>query len=124
MAHTGKIQLILVISAPPDQVAEGDRIFASHQPWMESTHHRSGNKALLTYDVSKAPELSNPLDPTSAPTGNTLFVLSEVYETDAGVTDHIEQAQSGWADFPAFVEWLGKCKVSGTAVAPIFNSLW
>ena len=61
MAHVGKTQLTYVISAPPDQVAEGDRIFGTHGPWMEATHHRDGDKALLSYNVSKAPELSNPL---------------------------------------------------------------
>ena len=124
MAHNGKIQLIYAIVAPPDQVKEGDRIFASHAPWMKSTHHRDGNKALLTYDVSKAPELSNPLDPNSAPTGNTVFILSEVYETGAGVTDHFGQASANWQDFPALLKWLGKCKVSGLPAASIINSLW
>lgn len=77
MAYHGKTQLTFVIVAPPDQVEEGDRIFRSHAPWMEATHHRTGAKALLSYNVSKAPELSNPMDPSSAPTGNTCFVLTE-----------------------------------------------
>lgn len=124
MAHKEKIQLTYVIIATPEVAGEGDRIFASHGPWMERTHHRSGDLALLTYDVSKAPELSNPFDPSSEPTGNTMFVLSEVYETEAGVHDHFQQAMDGWKEFPALVEWLGKCKVSGTPAAPIFNSLW
>ena len=124
MAHKGKIQLTYVIVAPPEEVEEGDRIFASHGPWMEATHHRDGELALLSYDVSKAPELSNPLDPNSKPTGNTVFVLSEVYETAAGVNDHFQQAMASWQDFPGLVEWLGKCEVSGTPVAPISNSLW
>ena len=124
MAHVGKTQLTYVMVVPPDQVAEGDRIFASHGPWMKATHHRSGNKTLHSYNVSKAPELSNPFDATSAPTGNTVFVLSEVYETDEGSVDHFAQAASGWKDFPKLVEWLGKCKVSGTPAARIFNSLW
>ena len=71
MAHKDKIQLTIIIVAPPDQVEEGDRIFRSHAPWMEATHHRDGEKALLKYTVSKAPELSNPMDSNSAPTGNT-----------------------------------------------------
>ena len=90
MGHLGKTQLTYVISAPPDQIAEGDRIFGSHDPYMESSHHRSGDKALLTYNVSKAPELTNPLDTSSAPTGNTIFVLHEIHETEAGVTNHFE----------------------------------
>ena len=124
MANLGKTQLIYVITAPPDQVEEGDRIFRSHGPWMQATHPRDGEKALLTYDVSKAPELSNPFDPNSAPTGNTCFILNEIYESEAGVEAHFQLAMSGWQDFPALADWLGKCKVSGVAAAPIFNSLW
>ena len=124
MAHQGKVQLTIVIIAPPDQVQEGDRIFESHAPWMEATHHRTGDKALLIYDVSKAPELSNPLDPSSPETGNTCFILSEVYESEAGVTDHFQQATSSWDDFPAFVKWMENCKVTAVPAAPIFNSLW
>jgi hypothetical protein len=124
MAHKGKIQLTFVIVAPPGLADEGDRIFETHAPWMESTHHRDGDRALLSYSVSKAPELSNLMDPTSAPTGNTVFVLTEVYETEAGVADHFEQAQSSWEQFPAAVEWMGKCEMAGSAMAPIVNSLW
>lgn len=124
MAYDKKIQLIYVIVAPPDQVEEGDRIFKSHAPWMESTHYRDGDKALLTYNVSKAPELSNPMDPNSAPTGNTCFILSEIYETEAGVADHFQQAMENWKDFPSLVKWVEKCKVKGVAAAPIINSLW
>lgn len=124
MAYTGKTQLTYVIVAPPDQVSKGDDIFRSHAPWMERSHHRDGNKALLTYNVSKAPELSNPLDMNSAPTGNTVFILSEIYQTGAGVADHFEQAAAGWPDFPGLVKWLQKCKVSGVPAARIINSLW
>ena len=124
MAHKGKIQLTIIIVAPPDQAEEGDRLFRNHAPWMEATHHRDGDKALLSYDVSKAPELSNPMDPSSAPTGNTCFVLNEIYETEAGVADHFEQAASSWKDFPALMEWMEKCTVTAVPAAPIFNSLW
>lgn len=124
MSHKGKIQLTLVITAPPDQVEEGDRIFRSHAPWMEETHPRDGEKALLRYSVSKAPELTNPMDPGSAPTGNTCFILDEVYETEAGVENHMQEAQSSWKEFPAVVEWMGKCKLTGVPAARIINSLW
>jgi hypothetical protein len=124
MSNQGKIQLTIVITAPAEHVAEGDRIFATHAPWMASTHHRDGDLALLTYNVSKAPELSNPLDPTSEPTGNISFVLSEIYESEAGVADHFKQAMATWPDFPAFVEWMGKCSVTAVPASPIFTSLW
>jgi len=47
MTYHGKFQITLIIIAPPDQVAEGDRIFKSHRSWMEATHYRTGEKALL-----------------------------------------------------------------------------
>lgn len=124
MAYKGKIQLTYVIVAPPEAVAEGDRIFLSHGPWMEATHHRAGEKALLNYNLSKAPELSNPLDPSSARTGNTCFILSEVYESEGGVKDHFAQSMEKWKDWPALVTWLQKCKVTGLPAARIVNSLW
>ncbi len=124
MAYHGKVQLTFIITSPPDHVEEGDRIFRSHAPWMETTHHRQGTRALLSYNVSKAPELSNPMDPNSAPTGNTCFVLTEIYETAAGVVNHFEQATANWKDFPAFFKWLEQCKVTAVPVAPIINSLW
>ena len=124
MSQLGKIQLTFFIVAPADQVAEGDRIFKSHAPWLEKTHYRTGEKALLEYTVSKAPELNNPLDPNSGTTGNTCFILNEYYESNAGVADHFEQAQSGWEDFSALVEWMGKCEVRVMTAAPVFNALW
>ena len=124
MSHHNKIQLTAIIVAPPDQVQEGDRIFRTHAPWMEATHHRGGTKALLSYNVSKAPELSNPMDLESSPTGNTCFILTEIYETEAGVADHFQQAAASWKDFPALGEWMAKCKVTMVAAAPITNSLW
>ncbi len=124
MALKGKTQLLFVIVSPPELVEEGDRLFESHEPWMARTHFREGDKALLSYNVSKTPETSNPMDPGSEPTGNTVFILSEIYETAAGVADHFEQGESSWQDFPAFVDWMGKCSVTGVAIAPIINSLW
>jgi hypothetical protein len=60
MTYHDKVQLTLLIIAPGDQEAEGDRIFRMHGAWMEATHHRTGEKALLSYNVSKAKELSDP----------------------------------------------------------------
>jgi hypothetical protein len=123
MTYHDKIQLTLIIIAPPDQAAEGDRIFQSHGVWMESTHYRTGEKALLSYNVSKMEELSDPGDLNSAPTGNTCFVLTEIYESKAGVIDHFEQTMS-WGDYPAIRKWMEKCQVTFVSAASIFNSLW
>jgi hypothetical protein len=124
MKYHDKIQVALIIIAPPDQAAEGDRLFQSHASWMESTHHRSGEKALLSYNVSKAPELSDPMDINSAPTGNMCFVLTEIYESKAGIVDHWEQTRGSWGDFPAILKWMEKCKVTFVTAASIVNSLW
>ena len=124
MTYHDKIQLTIIIVAPPDQVAEGDRIFRSHAPWMETTHYRTGDKALLSYNVSKGRELSNPMDLNSAPTGNTYIVLTEIDETEAGVADHFQQTTASWEDFSAIVQWMEKCKVTFVSAASIFNSLW
>jgi hypothetical protein len=80
---------------------------------MESTHYRDGAKALLSYKVSKAPELSDPMDLNSAPTGNTYFILSEIYESKAGVVDHFEDSpKSGSTAAKAlrysYMPWLGR----------------
>ncbi|MFW6079158.1 MAG: hypothetical protein ACODAE_06025 [Gemmatimonadota bacterium] len=123
MANHGNIQHTLVIVAEPDQVAEGDRIFRSHAKWMESTHDRDGERALLSYNVSKGPHLADPLDLDSA-TGGTCFVLSEVYASEAGVDDHLRQAMTGWEDFEALGRWMARCDVRAVRSAKIFNSLW
>ncbi len=124
MSYTGKIQLTLVVTAGPDQVAEGDRLFKTHLPWMKSSHPKDGDKALLSYTVSKAIEMGNPMDPSSSPTGNTQFILTEVYASPAGVSNHFELAENSWDDFPAFMTWLGNCKFTMVPVAEIGNSLW
>jgi hypothetical protein len=123
MSHQGKTQLTINFTASPDLVAEGDRIFASHAKWIRNTHCRDGEKALLHYNVVKGPELSNPMDPSSKPTGNTSFVLTEIYETPAGLADHWKQAQS-WEDFPAVAAWVSKFKVTTVHGSPVVYSLW
>ena len=95
MASEGKSQLLITFVATPDKVGEMDRLVSSHAKWMAQTHHREGSKALLSYNFSKGPELANPLDPGSEPTGNTRYVLNEIYESPDGIADHWQQAQAG-----------------------------
>jgi len=119
MSHMGKSHIIIMWTVGPDDVAEGDRIFASHGEWMKG-HPREGDVALLDYTISKGPELSNPLDPNSEPTGNTIFVLDEYYESPAGIARHWQDAIDNWGDLSAVVAWSGKATVAtlhnGTAV--------
>lgn len=124
MAHKGKTQLLITFVVTPDKVAEVDRLVASHGAWMAGTHHQQGPKALLSYNFSKGPELKNPLDPTSAPTGNTRYVLSEIYESPAGIEDHWQQAQKSWRDFSAMVAVIGSCNPQTLHGGLIGQSLW
>ena len=125
MSHLGKVQLTIVFKATtPELVAEGDRIFASHAAWLEATHHRDGELALLSYDVSKGAEYNNMLDPSSGSTGSTYFVLTEVYESEAGVADHWRMGSQDWQDFGAMVEWMGQCETDVIHGCPVIHSLW
>lgn len=124
MSQQGNLQFLVLFSVSPEHVPEGDRLFRSHAEWMERTHHRHGDKALLRYNVSKAPEMENPMDPNSSPTGNTNFVLAEVYTGSAGLQDHWQQAENSWEDFKALQAWLGKVDYRMVNGAPIVHSLW
>ncbi len=120
----GKVRFLVTFTCPGDLESEGDRIWRSHIKFMKATHYRKGPKALLSYDVSKTPELSEPFTLNSKPTGNVIFVLTEVYETDAGVVDHFQQSEAKWKDFPAWKAFADKCKTTKVGAAKIFNSLW
>jgi len=122
--NIGKTQITIIFIAPPNLVAEGDRIWGSHAAWMERTHYKEGELALLRYNIVKGPELSNPLDPSSKPTGNTMFVLDELYETQAGLDDHWKQAAESWKDFGAVAEWADKCKVVTSHGGKVIQGLW
>ena len=124
MANEGKTQLLITFVATPEKVGEIDRLVASHRGWMAETHHREGSKALLAYDFSKGPELANALDPGSENTGDTRYVLSEVYESPEGIADHWQQAQASWGDFAALVEMIGGCSPQSLHAGEIAASLW
>ena len=124
MAQLGKAHLLITFAVPAAQVAEIDKLAASHGAWMAETHQRSGPKALLSYSFSKGPELANPLDPSSASTGNTRYVLSEVYESPAGIQDHWSRAQTSWSDFATMVGILGQCNAQTLHGGTVVQSLW
>ena len=119
MSQMGKSHLVIMYTVGPDDVAEGDRIFASHAEWMKG-HTREGDEALLEYSISKGPELSNPMDPSSEPTGKTIFVIDEYYASPAGIARHWQDAADNWSDMAAAVAWSAKGTVTtlhnGTAV--------
>jgi hypothetical protein len=112
-----------LFTVPEEQVAEGSRIFESHAKWMEETHYKNGDKALLSYNVSKTREWVDPSDPDSDETGNTVFVLSEVYESPAGLEDHFDQSEE-WDDIGALGDWMETAEVLRVDGTEIIHSLW
>jgi hypothetical protein len=123
MSDNGKTNIVVMWTVGPEHVAQGDRIFESHVQFM-TDHPRDGDTALLSYKISKGPELANPVDPNSEPTGNTIFVLSEIYETAAGVPEHWRLASQDWQDLPAFMDWSAKTTVSTLHDGTVVQALW
>ena len=83
-------------------------------------HPRDADLALLDYSVSKGPELSNPMDPSSEPTGNTTFVIDERYASPAGIANHWQET-ANWPEMTsAAPAWFEKATIvtlhNGTAV--------
>ena len=118
MSHLGKSHLMIMWTVGPEDVAEADRLFVSHAEWVAG-HPREGNLALLDYAVSKGPELSNPLDPSSEPTGKTTYVLNEYYASPDGIGNHWQET-AAWSDMAAMLELSARGTVTtlhnGTAV--------
>ena len=124
MSTIGKTQITIIYIAPPEIVEEGERVFQKHAEWMERTHSREGELALLRYNVIKAPELKDPFDPKSEPTGNTMFVLDEMYETEAGLDEHWRMAVEDWEDMHLLVNWSSKCKAVTAHNGVAIQGLW
>ena len=64
------------------------------------------------------------MDPNSDPTGNTIFVLTEVYESPAGVVEPWKLAAKTWQDFPAILDWGTKGKVATLHSGTVVQALW
>jgi hypothetical protein len=122
--NKGKTQLLITWVVSADKVPEMDRLVESHGSWMAKSHPRDGANALLSYDLSKGPELANALDPGSESTGNTRYVLSEVYDSPEGIANHWRLSQESWSDFGAMVEMLSSCDTQTLHGGSIAQSLW
>ena len=124
MSLKGKANLVISWTVDAGDEGEWDRIFASHGDWMTG-HPREGDVALLSYTISKGPELSNPLDPSSESTGRTTYVLNEYYESPAGIAQHWEAAMEKWADdLGAVMQASTRATVSTQHRGTVINALW
>jgi hypothetical protein len=59
MSHMGKSHLVNMFTMGPDDVAEGDRPFASHAEFMEG-HPREGDGALMDDRLHAKAQVSAP----------------------------------------------------------------
>jgi hypothetical protein len=73
---------------------------------------------------SKGPELFNPMDPSSKPTGKTIFVLDEYYESPAGIARHWHDGMDNWADMSAVAASSAKGTVVTLHNGSAVQALW
>lgn len=98
--------IIMVVAAPdsiiPGNIETGDALWKSHAQFMQTTHQQF----LVSYSLTKGPQLANPLDPYSAPTGNTIYVLNECYKQLNDIALHWAYTEKYWSDFNAIIAWM------------------
>jgi hypothetical protein len=124
MSFIDKAHLNITWTVDREDEAEWDRIWASHGQWMKG-HPREGDAALLSYTISKSPELSNPLDPNSEPTGKTVYVLDEYYESPTGIERHWQDAVENWADdLAAVMQASARATVTTLHRGTVIQALW
>jgi len=124
MSNLGKVMISMQVIAGPEEVEEGKRLFASHAEFMEKTHYRDGEYKMISYDIAHGPEFINPLAPELVATGNTIFLMVEIYETEKGVTEHWRLGQTEWKDIGNMMAWLKKCDMTILHGSKVVQSLW
>jgi hypothetical protein len=95
MSDLGKAHIVIMWTVGPDDVAAGDRLFESHGKWMTG-HPREGDAAPAVLQHLQGPGAVESVDPNSDPTGDTIFVLDEFYESPVGVVEHWRQGVETW----------------------------
>ena len=95
----GKAQFFRVFKCAAEHEDEGDRFFARHAEWMERTYPTAGDKELLQYTVSKCADGA----------GNVLFLLTETYETQSGVENHIRLAHENESVLSLLTAFMATC---------------
>jgi hypothetical protein len=112
--YRGKGQFFIAFNCPAEHEAEGDGFFARHAQWMERTHPKAGDLALLQYTVSKS----------SDDDGNVLFLLAETYQTTAGIDNHRKLAHDDAPLLADLYSFRDKCQTIGWGDAEVLHSLW
>ena len=87
-----QLQYLWIFKPELNDIAK--RIAEDHTKWMKEAHTKEGDKALLMLNWSIGPEFKD-----GNKTGNMSLILTEVYENQAGIDDHFQQAQNNGASF-------------------------
>ncbi len=98
---------------PADLETEADRIFDSHAQFMQRTHYRDGDKALLQYTVTKGPRED----------GAVIYAITEVYQSPAGPEDHLARSHD-WEDISAWRALMDKSEGPWVINGIVQHSLW
>ena len=65
------------------------------------------------------------MDPSSEPTGSTIYVVDECYETPAGITRHCQDTTENWPEMAsAAPAWSAKAKIVTLHNGTIVPALW
>ena len=73
-----QLQFIWILKPELSDVAK--RVAEDHVKWMNETHTKEGEKALIVLNWSIGPEFKE-----GAETGNIALILTEIYENQSGI---------------------------------------
>lgn len=124
MSQKGKVMLAMQVIANAEDAEEGERLFAEHAKFMERTHHQSGEFEMLSYNVACSPEFEDPLVQDLVPTGRKIFLMVEIYDSEAGVAEHWRIGKREWPEFGEMMAWIEKGDLTILHGSKIIHSLW
>ena len=92
--YQNKKQLQFIWIFKPELSDVAKRVAEDHVKWMNETHTKEGEKALIVLNWSIGPEFKEGTE-----TGNMALILTEIYENQEGIDDHFKQAQNNESYF-------------------------
>ena len=92
--YQNKKQLQFIWIFKPELTDVAKRVAEDHVKWMNETHTKEGEKALIVLNWSIGLEFKE-----GAETGNMALILTEIYENQEGIDDHFKQAQNNESYF-------------------------
>ena len=121
----GNVGFHISFCVPNGNTKRMDDFFETHETFMRETHFIEGDKEplVLCYAVFKAPELKNPLDPSSGETGNTLYGITEIYNGPEGAQAHMMLGQQREQMFSDLIDLTNQHCVAGILGAAVVRAM-